>query len=240
MHQAASTSVNLRGLIFDKDGTLFDYQKTWGPWAVAFVEEISGGDHDLALDLMDRLGLDPVNKVVRPESPAVAGTFDQIVDCLLTGLPSHNRTDLVQKMIGASMDAPLAEAVPLKPLMTRLCAAGYILGVVTNDAERAAHAHLDQAQITDQFAFVAGADSGVGAKPAPDPCLAFCEAVGLHPREVAMIGDSTHDLHAGRAAGMISIGVLTGPATRADLTPHADIVVPDIGALPDLLAGRTM
>ena len=47
-----------------------------------------------------------------------------------------------------------------------------------------------------------------------------------------MIGDSTHDLDSGRAAGMATVGVLTGLATRADLAPHADVVLADIGALP--------
>ena len=47
-----------------------------------------------------------------------------------------------------------------------------------------------------------------------------------------MIGDRTHDLDSGRAAGMTTVGVLTGLATRADLAPHADVVLDDIGALP--------
>ena len=55
-----------------------------------------------------------------------------------------------------------------------------------------------------------------------------------------MIGDSTHDLDSGRAAGMTTIAVLTGLASRADLAPHADVVLDDIAALPpgsDLTVG---
>ena len=50
-----------------------------------------------------------------------------------------------------------------------------------------------------------------------------------------MVGDSAHDLIAGRAAGMQCVGVLTGTATRADLAPLADVVLPDIGHIPDWL-----
>jgi phosphoglycolate phosphatase len=50
-----------------------------------------------------------------------------------------------------------------------------------------------------------------------------------------MVGDSTHDLDAGRAAGMATVGVLTGLAGAADLAPHADAILPDIGALPGWL-----
>ncbi len=50
-----------------------------------------------------------------------------------------------------------------------------------------------------------------------------------------MVGDSTHDLVAGRAAGMLAIGVLTGMAARSDLDPYADLVLNDIGEIPALL-----
>jgi hypothetical protein len=53
-----------------------------------------------------------------------------------------------------------------------------------------------------------------------------------------MVGDSLHDLHAGRAAGMRCSGVLTGLRREADLAPHADVVLPHIGHLPDWLAAQ--
>jgi phosphoglycolate phosphatase len=70
--------------------------------------------------------------------------------------------------------------------------------------------------------------------------LAFAAQTGLDPARIAMIGDSTHDLDAGRAAGMVTVAVLTGPASAESLAPHADVVLPDIGHLPawlDALAG---
>ena len=50
-----------------------------------------------------------------------------------------------------------------------------------------------------------------------------------------MVGDSLHDLHAGKTAGMRRVGVLTGVASETDLTPHADVVLPSIAVLPDWL-----
>ena len=50
-----------------------------------------------------------------------------------------------------------------------------------------------------------------------------------------MVGDSTHDLMAGRAAGMPTIGVLTGMAGAATLAPYADIVLSNIGEIPGIL-----
>jgi phosphoglycolate phosphatase len=51
-----------------------------------------------------------------------------------------------------------------------------------------------------------------------------------------MVGDSLHDLDAGRAAGMRTVAVLTGIADRAALAPHADVVLGHIGELPDWIA----
>ena len=56
--------------------------------------------------------------------------------------------------------------------------------------------------------------------------------MGLLPYKVVMVGDSTHDLIAGRAARMHTIGVLTGLAPRSELTPYADVILPDISHIP--------
>jgi len=81
-----------------------------------------------------------------------------------------------------------------------------------------------------------GADSGFGGKPAPGQLLQFLSVTGLAAQDCLMVGDSLHDLDAGRAAGMKTVGVLTGPATRDVLTPAADIVLPSIGELPEWIA----
>jgi phosphoglycolate phosphatase len=111
------------------------------------------------------------------------------------------------------------------------------LGVATNDSEAPARLHLAAHGITECFDFIAGYDSGHGAKPGPGMCLAFAAACGLDPWRVAMVGDSRHDLQAGRAAGMRTVAVLTGIAGAGDLAPLADMVLPDIGALPGWLDG---
>ena len=80
-----------------------------------------------------------------------------------------------------------------------------------------------------------GYDSGFGAKPSAEPLLAFCASVGILPSHVAMVGDSTHDLIAGKAAGMHCIGVLSGLADQRTLQTYADVVLPDISHIPSYL-----
>jgi phosphoglycolate phosphatase len=65
---------------------------------------------------------------------------------------------------------------------------------------------------------------------------AFARHTGLAAQEIALVGDSTHDLHAARAAGAIAIAVLSGPASREELEPHADYVIGSIADLQALVA----
>ena len=132
------------------------------------------------------------------------------------------------------------EAVPLQSYFTQLRGLGLSLGIATNDAEAPARAHLGRAGIIDQFDFIAGYDSGHGGKPAPGQLHAFCAQTGLDVAHCLMVGDSTHDLHAGQAAGMRTIGVLTGPAPHEELAPFADAVLPDIGGIPDWLKSENL
>ena len=69
--------------------------------------------------------------------------------------------------------------------------------------------------------------------------MAFCNHVGADPFHTIMLGDSTHDLEAARAAGIVALGVLTGVARAAELAPHADGVLNDIGQLPEWLADKS-
>ena len=40
--------MRLDGIIFDKDGTLFDFGETWNSWALSLIAELSDGDPALA------------------------------------------------------------------------------------------------------------------------------------------------------------------------------------------------
>ncbi|WP_068112940.1 HAD family hydrolase [Tropicimonas marinistellae] len=223
---------DIRGLLFDKDGTLFDFQGTWGGWAADLVYEFAEGDSGRADTLAARIRLDRARRRFFPDSPMIAGTVDDAVALLLPGAPHLDRSTIQRRIEESSQNLMAVEAVPLTGLTARLRSSGQVLGVATNDMESVAVAQLATIGVLEAFDFVVGADSGHGAKPAPGQCLAFAAHVDLPVETVAMIGDSTHDLHAGRAAGMSTVAVLTGVADEHELAPYADVVLPDIGHLP--------
>ena len=223
-------------ILFDKDGTLFDFSATWSATTRQVIRGLAGDDPALSAVLAGVAGFDLATGVFAPVSILIAWSNRDIAEELVRVLPGYTVPEIEQQMITAATGASLAPAVPLPAFLDDLAERGLALGVMTNDAETSARHHLETAGVLDRFAFVAGFDSGHGAKPAPDPLLAFCRAVGAAPARAAMVGDSTHDLVAGRAAGMITIGVLTGLAGAEELRPHADVVLPDIGHIPGWLA----
>lgn len=218
-------------VLFDKDGTLFNFGATWDVWADGVIAQLSGGDKDLQKAMAASAGYDLANKTFHVDSPVIAGTNREAAECLARVLPDKSLAEVELYLMTAAAEAPLSEAVPLVPFLAQLAAQDLALGVMTNDTEFAARAHLQAAGVEGMFDFIAGFDSGFGAKPSPDPLLAFSVATNIAPDRVVMVGDSTHDLQAGRAAGMQTIGVLTGPASAAELEPWADTVMPDIGGL---------
>ena len=221
----------IRGIVFDKDGTLFDFKASWGRWAQGFIAGLAR-DEDHALVLADAIGYLPDTNGFAPDSPVIAATAVDIAAALLPHVEGYSHASLTEAIDEAAAGVPMAEAVPVVPLFAALKGRGLKLGVATNDSEVPARAHLDRHGLTGLLDFIAGWDSGHGAKPAPGMCLAFASSAGLDPAEVLMVGDSLHDLDAGRAAGMRPVAVLTGIARAGDLAPHAEVVLPDIGALP--------
>jgi phosphoglycolate phosphatase len=222
------------GLLFDKDGTLFDFRISWGRWAAGFLADMAR-DAAHADRLGRAIGFDAATLTFAPDSPVIAATAADIAAALapeLDGITVAELTDRIDATAGA---APMSEAVPLRPLLSTLRARGLRLGVATNDSEAPARQHLAAHGITDCFDFISGYDSGHGAKPGPGMCLAFAHGLGLQPARVAMVGDSRHDLQAGRAAGMRTVAVLTGIAKAPELADLADVILPDIGALPGWL-----
>jgi len=116
-----------------------------------------------------------------------------------------------------------------------LKAAGFALGIVTNDAEENARQQAEALGFLDLLDAVHGYDSGFGSKPGPGMVAAFAERFGHRPDAMAVIGDSAHDLASARGAGAHFILVRSGPAPVDDLVTDADLVVDSVDDLPDVL-----
>ncbi|MEM8591819.1 MAG: HAD family hydrolase [Pseudomonadota bacterium] len=230
--------MTIKGLLFDKDGTLFDFHATWTIWADETIRRLGEGDTARTEAIAGALDYDLSARQFLPQSSVIAGTVAEQAEVLLPYMEGRDVGEIARYLADLASDVEQVEVLPLVPYLQSLRMDGFALGVATNDAESSAKAHLSSVGALGSFDFLAGYDSGFGGKPEPGQLLAFSEQTGMDTAEVAMIGDSTHDLHAARAAGMVAVGVLTGPADEAQLAPHADVVLPSIAELPAFLAAR--
>jgi phosphoglycolate phosphatase len=203
----------IRAILFDKDGTLVDFDRTWGPAVQAVLRHLARGDDALYRKLATESGLAD-DAHFQPGSPLIDEPTNIFATrwATLLGLPADPPFFVeIDRLLREATTAHLAAIGDPKAVMGELAGRGYRLGLITNDAEATARAHVHKLSLDGILAFVAGYDSGFGAKPAPGPVLAFATAVGVSTTEILMVGDTGLDVATARSAGTKVVGVLTGP-----------------------------
>ena len=233
---------DIRGVLFDKDGTLLDFEATWPPAYAAVAEALAeqAGDPGLAPRIM-RLGGYGDDGTLDPASVFACGTTREIVE-FCANLPEFKGVEGVAArvddiFIDYGMRGPLA-VDNLAELLEDLAARGLRIGLATNDGIASTKAWLAYNNFEGLFEFVAGADSGFDAKPDPAVFHAFCAATGLEPSEVCMVGDAVTDAQLARAAGAgLSVIVQSGVDVGDSLAALADVVISSVAELGDVIKG---
>jgi len=104
------------------------------------------------------------------------------------------------------------------PGLDMLQRAGLALVCVTNKPTAFARALLADKGLSSYFRLVIGGDAVARKKPDPMPLLHACEQLGVLPARTLMVGDSSNDAQAARAAGcpvlLVSYGYNHGEPIR--------------------------
>jgi phosphoglycolate phosphatase len=231
--------MGIRGILFDKDGTLIDMNGTWVPVYREMLAELMTTEPAQIDAIMAKAGYDPATGLVRSGSILAGGTTRELVDVWWPGL-SKDEADAQMRVVDYDYRhlaiKHLKPLMVLEPVLEELRGQGLRLGVATNDTEHSARSHMTQLGVAELFDIIIGADSVTRPKPAGDMIHAFAEATQLKPREIAMVGDNPHDIETARAGGAgLAIGVLTGNAAHDDIAHLADHTIQSIAELPALL-----
>jgi pyrophosphatase PpaX len=121
-----------------------------------------------------------------------------------------------------------------------LAGRGVKLGLVTSKLRSGAFRGLKHVGLDAHFPVVVGSDDLAEHKPHPAPVLRALDLLDADPGRSVFIGDSPHDMAAGRAAGVRTAAALWGPFPR----PLLEVQAPDFwletpAAIPPLGASRT-
>jgi phosphoglycolate phosphatase len=231
-----SSRRRIKGLLIDKDGTILDYARTWVPINRDVALFAAAGNAELAARLLRAGGQDPDTNQVLPGTPFAAAGIDGIAECLIAALDGRQPpADFIRQIDRIFQEGGARHSVLIdgaRDAIVALKQRGFALGLATNDSIGGMQASLARHEMMHHFDFTVGCDSGHGSKPAPGMVLAFAEALSLDAAEIAVIGDSTHDLEMAKNAGAgLAIAVLSGTGHHADLAAHADVIV---GSLIDV------
>jgi pyrophosphatase PpaX len=96
---------------------------------------------------------------------------------------------------------------------------GRSTGLVTSKNRRGALRGLRLVGLEDAMDVLVCADDVVNPKPHPEPVEKAVRLLGADPTTTVYAGDSIHDLHSGRGAGVWTAAVLWGPFSRRQLEP---------------------
>jgi phosphoglycolate phosphatase len=231
-------------VVFDKDGTLFDFTSMWTrifDLQADALRSALGDDDDFFADLSASVGVDRRTEKIDPRGPLALATYAEIQSIMALALYRRGwgwdqAVLRVAKVTDKRRWPPLAEMTrpigDVRGLFAAIRAAGAYVGVVTTDNRDMTRDMLRLAGAYELVSAVVCADDGVPLKPAPDGVLLLCQQLGVIPSRAIMVGDAPTDMLAGRAAGVSAcIGVLTGVSRAGDLEPLAHVVLPSIREL---------
>lgn len=207
----------IRALCFDVDGTLSDtddrfVQKLAG-WLRPFRFMLPGHDNFLFARKL----------VMVTETPAT----------LFFGIPDRLGIDDKLSKIGdyfyrktlKSRTTSFTLISGVKDMLHNLYPS-YPMSIVTARGQHTTEIFLEYFEVHSLFKAVASAQTCRHTKPYPDPILWAAAQMGFPPQACLMIGDTTVDILAGKAAGAQTVGVLCGFGTENELrAAGADLIL---------------
>ncbi len=236
----------IRMVIFDKDGTLMDFDAFWVTVSQAAVPDMLQSlalDPALADALLTAMGVHDGTTDVR--GVLSWGTYSQMGgvmhDALTAAGVACDRDEVIR--LTEEMYHRHAEEGGVQPAcenIKRVLGAhircGRSLAVVTTDGPRMTRKCLLDMDIGHYFSAVCTDDGVLPPKPDPMCIEVICEQFGYTKDEIVMVGDTMTDIRFARNGGIRVIGVAKTEENRAYLASEADAVVEDISHVADVLA----
>lgn len=241
---------NYKVIVFDKDGTLGHDLGTLMRWKdsmlvaiLAQVERQGRSTRAVACKFYEAIGWDVDTGKLLPSAAIAVGTWDETLNLCAIALRDHlpdaiEYMNRWQKELG-NLHAEDEPVVDNLKCMLQQCKNDYGLtaAVCTSDVRVSTVEAISRWGINECIEHIVTADDVIHPKPSPHPLLKVCALASVIPSECIMVGDTTHDISMGVAAGAgVIIGVLSGSGTESQLKSHgAHHVIQDVSLIPLLL-----
>ena len=232
-------------IIFDKDGTLMDFDAYWVTVSRTAIDRILSrmGRTDIPMEtILSALGVK--NGRTDMDGVLCKGTYEQmgriVYDVLAEYQCAVTCGDTVKAVIDAYRDC--ADAGGIKPacdniaeVLTPLKGRNKTLMVATTDSPEMTHHCLCRLGIEELFDGIHTDDGMMPPKPDPFLVSEIGRTTGIPKERVVMVGDTMTDIRFAENAGISVIGVAANPENAERLSPYADAVIPDISYLAQVI-----
>ncbi|RWB59048.1 MAG: phosphoglycolate phosphatase [Mesorhizobium sp.] len=214
-----------RAILFDLDGTLINS----APDIAAAVNELLAGSDlpPLSVDQVKAMIGGGVKKLVERAfaasgAPLLASALEE-ANRAMAPIYRRHLTGLTKLMPG------------VREILTHFHLNGTAMGVATNKPQLATREILLHFHLTEYLGAIVGGDAVTHLKPAPDALLLALDQLGVEPTDALMVGDSSSDVGAARAAGM-PVVLLRGGYTQIPVEElGADLVCDSLLDLPSAM-----
>ncbi|OAB29950.1 haloacid dehalogenase [Paenibacillus macquariensis subsp. defensor] len=243
--QAGQFNVPCEAILFDKDGTLFQFMMLWGNWAESVLtgmeKRLTFLGKDFTGSIAGVLGTrhDQLGQVCGYDlhGPLAMATIEETHGILAwqlyaAGVPWNEA--LVQAiqickdaMLDIRQNKPIVLMNGLLHFLQECEAASVRLGVVTSDETSSTVEQLHWAGISQYFEVIIGRDQVSQGKPHPEMVEKASHALGIEPQNIVVIGDTNADMQMGKQAGVkLTIGIsILSESTECLL--DADVMITD-------------
>ena len=208
-------------LLFDLDGTLID-------------------SIGLLLDCMDAAFADRTRRPTRAQWTAGIGTPLRTQLAEWSDDPAD--IELLVDHYRAYQDVHLERMTSLFPEVAETLewarGAGHVTAIVTSKGRGMTDRSLQHVGLGESFDAIVTFEETTRHKPLPDPVFLALERLGMRPNRAIFVGDSPHDMSAGRAAGVRTAAAQWGPFSREELAgSNPTYWLTRMAELPDIVTG---
>lgn len=216
-------------------------------WPRAVVFDLDGTLIDSAGDIADALNSALARSALAPFSEAevrlmVGGGTRVLVERALAARDAGTDSALAQRLHADFIAAYHAVSVARtavydhgRELLAELTGQGLRLAICTNKPQAITDEILVKLGLRGSFQSVIGGNEALPKKPHPAMLAAALEALGVRPDDCVMVGDSSADVGAARAAKMPVIAVSFGYSRTPARELGADLIIDSLADIPAAL-----
>lgn len=238
--------MKIRGIIFDKDGTLLDFDELWVPTALSAVKRVItsvGANPQLCSSLMESIGIS--DNTASIEGSLCYGTYRIISEDFGKVFRRNGYVIDEEKLFEITVEAfheSFSKEI-IKPtcdnidkVFEALSERGIRCAIVTSDDKETAEKCLERLGIIKFFSRIY-ADNGIDpSKPNPYYINRFCEEEQLNKDEVIMVGDTLTDMEFAANGGIKAVGVAKTDKNKSILLTVTDTVLNDVSQIFEVLS----